>query len=177
MSPEETRRHRAFLRQFTANEAAVRAFVRRLVPARADADDLMQEISVILWEKFDSFREGGSFSAWAFGVARYEVLAWRRDRGRERLVLSEKLVEMFGNEAEASEPRHARQREALERCFVEVSPAQRDLLLRAYEPGARIASLARESGRSEPGFYQWLYRMRKLLLDCIRRNLAKEEWS
>lgn len=177
MSPEETQRHRVFLREFTASEAAVRGFVRRLVPARADADDLMQDISVVLWEKFDTFRDDGNFRAWAFGVARYEVLAWRRDRGRDRLVLDEKVVEMLCDEAESVEPRLARQREALERCIVEVAPEQRDLLLRAYEPGARIAGLAQESGRTEPGFYQWLYRIRKLLLDCIRRNLAKEEWS
>ncbi len=177
MSPDEASRHRAFLRQFTANEAAIRAFVRRLVPARADADDIMQDVSVVLWEKFESFLEDGNFRAWAFGVARFEVLAWLRDKGRDRLVLSEKVVERFGEEAESAEPRLARQREALERCIVEVAPAQRDLLLRAYEPGARIADLARASRRSEPGFYQWLYRMRKLLLECIRRNLAKEEWS
>lgn len=177
MSPDEASRHRAFLRQFTANEAAIRAFVRRLVPARADADDIMQEVSVVLWEKFESFRADGDFRAWAFGVARFEVLGWLRDKGRDRLVLSEKAVEKFGEEAVSTEPRLARQREALERCIVEVAPAQRDLLLRAYEPGARIAHLARESGRSEPGFYQWLYRMRKLLLECIRRRLAKEEWS
>lgn len=177
MSTTEADRHRAFLRQFTANEAAIRSFVRRLVPARADADDIMQEVSVVLWEKFDAFREGGDFRAWAFGVARYEVLAWLRDKGRDRLVLSEKTVELLGAEAEAHEPRLARQREALEHCIAASPPAQRDLLLRAYEPGVRIATLARESGRTEPGFYQWLYRMRKLLFDCIRRALAKEEWS
>lgn len=177
MSPDHASRHRAFLRQFTANEAAIRAFVRRLVPARADADDIMQEVSVVLWEKFDTFRGDGNFRAWAFGVARFEVLAWLRDKGRDRLVLSEKAVERFGEEADSSEPRLERQRETLERCIDEVAPAQRDLLLRAYEPDARIVRLARESGRSETGFYQWLYRMRKLLLDCIRRNLAKEEWS
>jgi len=177
MSPTEANRHRSFLRQFTGNEAAVRAFVRRFVPARSDTDDIMQEVSVVLWEKFDSFRPGGDFRAWAFGVARYEVLAWLRDQGRDRLVLSERAVELLASEAVASEPRLERQREALEHCIAEVAPAQRNLLLRAYEPGARVAALAKESGRSKPGFYQWLYRIRKLLLDCIRRNLAKEECS
>jgi RNA polymerase sigma-70 factor (ECF subfamily) len=177
MSPNEASHHRAFLRHFTANEAAIRAFVRRLVPARADADDIMQEVSVVLWEKFEAFRGDGNFRAWAFGVARFEVLAWLRDKGRDRLVLSEKIVELFGAEAETHEPRLERQREALERCLGEVAPEQRDLLMRAYEPRVRIAALAKESGRSEPGFYQWLYRVRKVLLDCIRRNLAKGEWS
>lgn len=51
----------AFLRSFTAHE---RAHVRRLVPMQADADDVMQEISVVLWEKFDSLLEGVDFRAW-----------------------------------------------------------------------------------------------------------------
>ena len=41
MSPSEIELNRRFLRLFTAHEEAVRAFVRRLVPTRADADDVM----------------------------------------------------------------------------------------------------------------------------------------
>ena len=35
----------------------------RLVPARADADDVMQEVCVVLWEKFGTFHEGADFRA------------------------------------------------------------------------------------------------------------------
>jgi len=38
MPESEQNLHRPFLRQFTSNEAAIRAYVRRLVPSRADAD-------------------------------------------------------------------------------------------------------------------------------------------
>jgi len=175
MSPAETERHRHFLRSYTAHEPALRAFVRRLVPTRADADDILQEISVVLWEKFDGFRADGDFRAWAFGIARFEVLAWRRDKGRDRLVLDEEVVARIAEESAADEPRLARQREALEACMREVPDAQRTLLLQAYHEGARIQDVARDSGRSVAGFYQWLHRMRRLLLDCIRRTLAREE--
>ena len=174
MSSTDQDRHRPFLRQFTSNEAAIRAFVRRLVPSRADADDIMQEISIVLWEKFDTFREEGNFRSWAFGVARFEVLAWLRDKGRDRLVLSEKVVDLLVAEADEEESHLEKQRQALEHCIAQVAPAQRDLLMKAYEPGSRIATLALENGRSEPGMYQWLYRVRKLLFDCIRRTLVKE---
>lgn len=166
--------HRPFLRLFTANEAAIRAYVRRLVPARADADDIMQEVSVVLWEKFGGFDEGGDFRAWAFGVAKYEVLAWLRDKGRDRLVLSERAVELLDADAGGLEPRLERRREALEQCIGKVAPQERALLMRAYEPGVSMAAVAAESGRSEPGFYQWLYRMRKSLFDCIHRTLSRE---
>src|ERR1700748_673933 len=122
MSPSETETHRRFLRAFTAHEPAVRAYVRRLVAARADADDVMQEVSVVLWEKFDSFREGADFKAWAFGVARFEVLAWLRDKGRDRLVLDEDVVTKIAEETTPDEPRLARQREALDQCIEKVAP-------------------------------------------------------
>jgi RNA polymerase sigma-70 factor, ECF subfamily len=174
MTPAETELHRAFLRAFTAHEPAIRAHVRRLVPSRADADDVMQEVSVVLWEKFGSFREGADFGAWAFGVARFEVLAWLRDKGRDRLVLDEKVILQIAKESTADEPRLARQREALEQCMEKVPHAQRGLLMQAYQPEVRIQEVAAGSGRSVTGFYQWLHRMRKALLDCIRNTLAQE---
>jgi RNA polymerase sigma-70 factor (ECF subfamily) len=174
MSPAETERHRLFLRSFTAHEPAIRAHVRRLVPARADADDVMQEVSVVLWEKFDTFREGADFRAWAFGVARYEVLAWLRDRGRDRLVLDEEVIAKIALETTADEPHLDRQREALEHCMKKVPDDQRDLLMKAYQPDSRIQDVAQASGRTVAGFYQWLHRIRKTLLECIRRALTQE---
>jgi hypothetical protein len=40
-----------------------------------------------------------------------------------------------------------------------------------------MLEVAQGSGRSVPGFYQWLHRMRRMLLDCIRRALAQEALS
>ncbi len=174
MSPDEAELHRCFLRLFTTHEEAVRAFVRRLVPTRADSDDVMQEVSIVLWEKFGSFHAGGDFRAWAFGVARYEVLAWLRDRGRDRLVLDENVALKLAHEAEALEPTLSRQRAALEHCMARIPEDQRALIMRAYEPHARIQEVAASSGRSVTGFYQWLHRMRKGLLNCIHAALARE---
>ena len=81
------------------HESSVRAYVRRLLPARADADDVMQRVALVLWDKFDQFREDGDFRKWAFGVARYEVLAWLRDHGRDRLVLAGDVAEMIASES------------------------------------------------------------------------------
>lgn len=177
MTPEENHRHDLFLRAFTTHDAAIRAYVRRLVPSRADADDVMQEVSLVLWKKFDSFRDGADFRAWAFGVARFEVLGWLRDKGRDRLVLDEEVVTMLADETAEDEPRLERQREALGVCMEKVGPDQRELLMQAYQLESRIQDVALDSGRTVPGFYQWLHRMRRILLDCIRRTLAQEASS
>lgn len=177
MNPEEIQRHTRFLRLFTAHEPAIRAFVRRLVPSRADADDIMQDISVVLWKKFHLLDQPANFKSWAFSVARYEILGWLRDKGRNRLVLDEQVINTLASEAPNDEPRLARQREALETCMKKVPVEQRDLLMQAYQPDNRINDIARQSGRTVTGFYQWLHRMRRTLLDCIRRALTQEASS
>jgi RNA polymerase sigma-70 factor, ECF subfamily len=166
--------HQQFLRAFTTHEPAVRAFVRRLVPTRADADDVLQEVAIVLWEKFDEFREGGDFKAWACGIARYKVLAWLRDKGRDRLVLSSEVVELIANDSLRDESYLHKQRIALEACLEKVPPAERDLLAQAYQADVKIQDIAESSGRSIGGFYQWLYRMRQMLLECIQRQIGQE---
>jgi RNA polymerase sigma-70 factor (ECF subfamily) len=92
-------------------------------------------------------------------------------------VLNEDVVLKIAEESEQDEPKLQRQREALELCMARVPADQRELLMQAYQPEARIQEVAQGSGRSVPGFYQWLHRMRRMLLDCIRRALAQEASS
>lgn len=177
MNPTENEQHDRFLRSFTANEGAIRAYVRRLVPTRADADDVMQEVSVVLWKKFGQFRAGADFRAWAFGVARYAVLAWRRDKARDRLVLDENVVLKLADETAEHEDHLESQREALEKCIQRIHPGQRELLMEAYESHTQIQEVATRSGRTVTGFYQWLHRVRRMLLDCVRRALTQNPVS
>jgi RNA polymerase sigma-70 factor (ECF subfamily) len=169
-----SRRHDQFLRLYTAHEPAIRAFVRRLVPTRADAADVIQDVVLVLWRKFDGFDSQEDFRRWAFGVARYETLAWLRDKARDRHVLAEDVLELLADEAVSAEPRLSAQREALEQCLAKLPMEQRSLVIAAYAPGARIEEIAERSGRTIGGFYQWLHRMRMRLLECTRRVLAAE---
>lgn len=77
MEPKNEDIHELFLSLFAAHEPAIRAYVRRLVPPRTDAADVMQDVALVLWRKFREFDdEAGGFRGWAFGVARYET-GWR----------------------------------------------------------------------------------------------------
>ncbi len=166
-----------FLRLFTSHEAAIRAYVRRLVQLRSDVDDLMQDIAVVLWGKFDQFDEGRDFRAWAFGIARFEVLGWLRDRGRDRRILAGDVLELIAESSPEEELEFSRQRAALESCLRKLNVDQRELLLAAHQPGLSIREAAAQSGRSDAGFTQWLYRMRQSLLECVRREVARERFA
>ena len=174
MNAEPASRHEQFLRHYSVHEPAIRAFVRRLVPARTDVPDVMQEVALVLWKKFENLPDPGDFRRWAFGVAKYEALAWLRDKGRDRLVLAEDVLEQLAQDATTLEPVLDAHRAGLEACLEKLPTEQRTLLLAAYEPGARIQDVAERSRRTVGGFYQWLHRVRLQLLDCVRRGMALE---
>ena len=62
----------------------------------------MQEVAIVLWRKFDELEQPDRFRPWAFGVARYEVLAWRRDKAQDRHVFGENLSGILADKFEAS---------------------------------------------------------------------------
>ncbi|WP_437229642.1 sigma-70 family RNA polymerase sigma factor [Planctomicrobium sp. SH661] len=164
-----------FLRVFTQHHVAIQSFVRRLVPSRSDADDLLQEVAVVLWEKFDDFQPGTDFKAWAFQIARFKILSRLRDLSRNKIVLANEVVELLMAEASQEEDSLEQQREALQICFKKIGSRHRKLLVSAYQPGVKIHEVAKKSGKSVSGFYQWLNKIRQMLFECIQSALAQAE--
>ena len=177
MSEEHVDKHERFLMLFTANEPAIRAFVRRLLPSRQDAADVMQGISLVLWRKFNAADDSEDFRKWSFGVARLEVLSWLRDKGRDRLVLGVDVIEVLAEESSRDEDRLMAQRAALDVCLEKLTDQQRSLVLAAYAPDTHIQQVAEQSGRTVNAFYQWLHRTRLQLINCTRRSLQAEGLS
>ena len=167
--------HDQFLRLFAEHEPALRTFVRSLLPSRGDAPEVMQEVAVVLWQKFAEFDAARDFRKWAFGIARYEALAFLRDRARDCHVFNDELLGRLADEAEAAEQRHETQREALQICLQKLSEAQRELVLGAYAKGARIDELAAQRGQTAMSLYKLLHRIRQALLECVRRTIVREE--
>jgi RNA polymerase sigma-70 factor (ECF subfamily) len=177
MEPGRDEIHEQFLSLFAANEPAIRACVRRLVPTRHDAADVMQGVALVLWRKFEELDDAKGFRRWAFGVAKYEALAWLRDKARSRLVLAEDVLQVVAHESTREDERLTAQRDALEDCLEKLPAPQRMMILAAYAPDVAIQDVAAKSGRTVAAFYQWLHRMRMRLLDCTRQVLQAEGLS
>jgi RNA polymerase sigma-70 factor (ECF subfamily) len=175
MPDVDDQRHEQFLYLFREHEPALGTFVRSLLPSRDAASEVMQEVMLVLWKKFAEFDALRDFRKWAFGIARYEALAYRRDRMRDRHVFDDDLVGRLADEAEAAEQRHEVQREALETCLQKLPEAQRTLVLGAYTMGTRIDELAAQREQTAMSLYKMLHRIRQALLECVRRTIAREE--
>src|SRR4051812_23964504 len=76
----------SFLRLWEAHRRRVFHFILALLPAVQDAEDVLQETSIVLWRKFGEFEPGTNFLSWAHKVAHFEVLRHRRKGGRHQLI-------------------------------------------------------------------------------------------
>ena len=146
-----------------------------MVPTRDDAREVMQEVAVALWRKFGDLASAAEFRPWAFGVARMQVMAWRRDRGRDRhLFLGDDALAILAEQSEQMSTQHDAQHEALEECLGKLPADQNKLVRAAYSPGVRIDQLAAQQGRSAMALYKALHRIRLALVECTRNVLARE---
>lgn len=162
-----------FVRLYSEHEPSLHGFVRSLVPTRDDAREVMQEVAVALWRKFGDLSNASDFRKWAFGVARMEVLAWRRDRGRDRHVFGEEALTIIAEQSEKKSRQFDAQHDALEECLGKLPTDQRALVCAAYAPGVRMDHLATKHGRSAMALYKTLHRIRLALVDCTRAALTR----
>lgn len=164
--------HHQFFRLYAEHEVALHTFVRSMLPTRQEASEVMQEVMVILWQKFSQVED---FRPWAFGVARLVALRHLDRRKRDRHVFDSELVNQLADESAAMSERHSDQREALESCLQKLPATQRELVIMAYTKGTRMDELAIRRGQTPMALYKLLHRIRQALLECVRRTLAQEE--
>jgi RNA polymerase sigma-70 factor (ECF subfamily) len=166
---------RAFLGRFLKAERRIFAYILTLLPHRADAEDVLQEVSVIMWEKFDEHAPPEDFVAWGCRIAYYRIRDHRRSQRRQRVVFSEAMLEhMAGTLAGSVSLRLDERGEALSHCLEKLEGRDRELLSERLKEGASVRSTAERFGRSVDVVYKALARIRKALHDCVARTLAAE---
>lgn len=168
----DTDSHETFLRLWTHNEPELRAFVRACCPRAQEVDEVLQDVCIAAWRKFSTLDDHTAFGPWACLIARYELLMARRRYARDRLVLSEDIVNKLAEEGAEEISLRNRQLEALEQCIEKLPDDRRELALSAYARDMTIRQLAQRLKRSETSLYQLLFRIRKQLHGCIEQTLT-----
>jgi RNA polymerase sigma-70 factor, ECF subfamily len=168
-------RHDQFVERFVRSQDRIYAYVATLLPNRADAEEVFQQTSLILWKKWQEFDPERDFVRWGCGIAHLEVLnALRKQRAAGRVILSEEiLAQVAETRLEANTLLDAR-RQALAACLDRLRPDQRALLERFYAGTDSVKLLAAEVGKTANGLYLMLKRLRRALFDCINQTLTAQ---
>jgi RNA polymerase sigma-70 factor (ECF subfamily) len=149
-------------------------FVRSLVPNRADAEEVLQNVNLFLWRNADEFTPGTNFVAWAFQIARFEVLTYRKRMAREKSRFSDEVVEQLACRAERLLSSDSRL-DALEECMRKLPEKDRHLVMLRYELGATTKVVSEQTGRSVKAIYEALNRIRSKLMKCVDGTESGEE--
>src|SRR3954462_14132111 len=170
----ETESRKRLVALMTRHQRQIFSYIYVLVPNRTDAEDLLQETSLVICEKFNEFREGTDFVAWACQIAYWRVRYSRQKFARSKVFFDQDIVDAIAKTAGGMTAELDDRHEALAACLQKLNARDRELLLARYEPGGGVENAARRSGRTVTTAYKALARLRKLLLDCVTTRLASE---
>jgi RNA polymerase sigma-70 factor (ECF subfamily) len=163
-----------FGRLFVQFEPRIHGFIRSLVADRHEAEEILQDTASVMWRKFDEFRPGTDFLAWALAVARYRVKEHRRRR-RQALSFDEAFVDAIAEDTVALQSRLNDLHDALAACLGKLKPRDHELFQRRYSADISVSDLAAQLGRPISTVYNTLARIRRALLDCVSRKVLGDE--
>ncbi|WP_417386158.1 sigma-70 family RNA polymerase sigma factor [Gimesia sp.] len=166
--------HRPFMRYYSAAYPHVYRYIYSLVPRKSDADEVMQETSVVLWQKFDEFQPDRDFTRWACGIARLVVLEVLRKQRRFIVGFDEQLIKELSIRREERYELLELRQEFLEECKGQLDQQDLNLLDLYYNSPESAQDAAEKKGCSRRNIYQQLGRIRKLLFQCIERKMSED---
>ena len=156
----------------TKTQPKLFAFIFGLIPNKAVAEDILQETNKILCEKADTYDPSKRFSAWAFTIARYQILAATTKQKRNRLVFSPELVDKLSAKLEEELEDHDKRRKQLKACLPLLTSRVTTVMRMKYTEGLKIKTIAEKLNLTQSNVSAMLQRARKALRRCIERNLS-----
>jgi RNA polymerase sigma-70 factor (ECF subfamily) len=167
--------HERFTRYWTEAQPIVASFIGSLVPDFTAAEDLLQEVAVVLLRKFPEYDESRPFVAWALGVARLEILMLRRTQARSLLCFQPELAETLSAAYEEMVLELDSRTSALRECLRQVQGRAHEVLRLRYEEALSPAQIARRLSVRAVAVRVMLSRVRASLRACVERRVKQEE--
>ncbi len=164
-----------FAQLLTKYQRRLYAFVMSLVPDPNQASDILQETNLALCKSASKYDPEKNFLAWAFTVARYQVLAFLKKQKRSRLVFDDELLLQLADDAEEESAHFEDMRKALNACLRKLPTKHRAMVEARYEEGSTIDNVAKAFRRSAGAITQALFRIRSALWNCVEREMRKIE--
>tara|TARA_R110002111_G_scaffold1162_5_gene8239 strand:- start:1365 stop:1952 length:588 start_codon:yes stop_codon:yes gene_type:complete len=168
------RDHCPFMRYYSAAYPHVYRYIFSLIPRKSDADEVMQETSVVLWQKFEEFQPDRDFTRWACGISRLVVMEVLRKQRRFIVGFDEQLIKELAIRREERYELLELRQEFLEECKEQLDQQDLNLLDLYYNSPESAQDAAEKKGCTRRNIYQRLGTIRKLLFQCIERKMSED---
>jgi RNA polymerase sigma-70 factor, ECF subfamily len=163
-----------FFSLFLHSEREIFRYVAVLVPNVTEAEDIVQQTALALWEKFDAYDPAQPFTPWACRFALNKARQWIERRQRWQALLAHGLAEELAQRRQELQPEFECRLKHLETCLEKLPAGQRSLVEGYYYERTEIEKLAERSGKTEAAIYKMLQRIRHTLQLCVESHANPE---
>jgi RNA polymerase sigma-70 factor, ECF subfamily len=171
---EPTARTVELLNLLGPQERSLFAYVYALTPNWQDAEEVMQEVRLRVWQQFDQYDPAKPFGCWVRAIAYYAVLTYRKKTNREREFFGDHLLKEVSDTYEALVDGANERRAALRCCLDKLSERKRRVIEVYYLSTEPAAKIAENLSLSQNALRQLLFRIRKTLFECVERTIRSE---
>ncbi len=150
-------------------------YVRCIAPTLPEAEDIFQEVGLLVLNHKTGPLDLPTAGAWLRGVARNVVLQHLRAQGRQRHLSSEEILDLVDRtweEEDAEADIWNDRRAALTACLQQLGSSDQQILKERYADGAASDAIAERLRRSPEAMRMKIMRLRQALSRCISRRLA-----
>ena len=144
----DPKRYDEFAGLIRLHTSQVLAYINALLLNWNDADDLFQETCLVLWQKFDEFKPGTNFLAWALRIADRKVMKFQTKQSRREVFTASLRDALKADFADRSSEEVVASVAALSGCMDRLSQNDQRLLKLCYVEDIPIRQIADAMGRS-----------------------------
>jgi RNA polymerase sigma-70 factor (ECF subfamily) len=167
---ESSDRATRFVELLTSYQRDLYTYINTMLLGDSAAADVLQDTNLDLWAHLDDFDFSRPFLPWAYTFAYHRMLAFRKTAGRSRLVFSDEIIDLISSEYLNDDTLADARLAALQRCLEKLKAEQRQLIRERYVEQVSVKTLASRCGVTANHISARLYRIRKLLANCIDRD-------
>ena len=136
-----------FTKQWSTSERVIRLYLNSAIYNRTDAQDLLQRVALCAYRKYDEYDASQPFQGWLFGIAKFEVLGYFRNLGRNPEVIdteiSERLADNMEDQSEAISHEDDERRERLEQLLTQLPEKAQELIRMRFFENREYDEIAR----------------------------------
>lgn len=164
-------------RLLMSQRAMLLGYVLPIVRDRQHAEDVLQNVGLIVLKKHHQIPDEDAFPGWIRRTARWEAMNLCRKEKRAPGLFDDALLESLEEHWAAYDMRtneeNAQAMAALRECLDRLTPRSRMLLDCRYQQDMSGKDLSREFSRPVKTVYMALSRIHRTLGDCVRFKLGR----
>ena len=168
------RKSAKFFSLYTGIQNRLHSIILVIVHNQSAADDLLQETAATLWEKFDQFKEGTNFSAWAIQIAKNKCFEYLRRNKKTKQLFRNDFYSQAADLAVESTQDLSTRLKALDLCCEKLDARRRALLKLHYSENVSVKELSVQFGQPVSTLYNHIAQTLDWLRFCIKKTLSAQ---